>query len=116
MSGKFYVVHPQVQRQLISLHRLITSKDRPGLTNLIRTAKEIDITLPLRGVTALSLTLYLKLPDMTRDVLTLAHKLGQSWRALNLSSTDNAGRRETPLTTAARMGLMDATVMMLHYK
>ena len=50
----------QIQRQLISLQRVITNRDRPALQVLVKKSAEIDLTLPLRGVTALSLALYLR--------------------------------------------------------
>ena len=50
----------QIQRQLISLQRLITNRDRLALQHLVKSSKEIDLTLPIRGVTALSLSLYLR--------------------------------------------------------
>ena len=50
----------QIQRQLITLQRLVTSRDRPALQHLVKSSKEIDLTLPLRGVTPLSLAIYLR--------------------------------------------------------
>ncbi len=65
----------QLTRQLIALHRAITHKDKTALGFLAR--QGIDMTLPLRGVTALSLSLYLKHSEMTVELLTWLKKTRQ---------------------------------------
>ena len=67
----------------------------------------LDLTFPLRGVTALSLALYLRYGDVARDLLAHLGRLRQLARAINLSSVDGAGRREVPIVTAARTGQAD---------
>ena len=51
----------------MSLHRAVNQKDRILLSQLAQAG--IDMTLPLKGVTALSLTLYLKYKEMFIIVL-----------------------------------------------
>lgn len=105
----------QVQRQLISLHRLVASKDRLALTNYVNGNPEIDLSLPLREVTAISLSLYLQATDITRDLLNHMERLGQVSRAINVTSVDNAQRRETPLITASRTGQIESVEMLLKH-
>ena len=126
------------------------------------------MTLPLRGVTALSLSLYLKHLEMTVELLTALRKTRQigkytkyfetktschpmgpiisfidgrslsrhkqrvlhssvallklfsnklliifSGRAIDQSSVDNASRREPPIITASRMGLLEAAALLV---
>ncbi len=40
-------------------------------------------------------------------------RLRQLNRAINLTSTDNAARRETPIVTAARMGLAECVALFI---
>ena len=56
-----------IRRNLMSLHRAVNQKDRILLSQL--TQAGIDMTLPLKGVTALSLSLYLKYKEMTVEIL-----------------------------------------------
>lgn len=106
----------QLTRQLISLHRVINSKDRHSLAQMVRTVADLDLTLPLRGVTALSLSLFIRQPAITKDLLTHLHRLGQLSRAINMTSVDNTHRRETPLITAARTGQSESVELLLLYK
>ena len=105
----------QVQRQLISLQRIITSRDKMSLNHLVKNS-DIDLSLPLKGVTPLSLSLYLRYSDMTRELLSIMEKLGQIARAVNVTSTDNSGRRETPVVTAARMGQISIVEALMKFK
>lgn len=89
----------------IALHKHIVNKDRSAMTNLIKSTNfDLDMCLPVKGVTALSLSIYLQSPEMTKEVLNFLSAMGQIRRAINMTSTDNAGRRETPIITAARTG------------
>ncbi|XP_059087417.1 uncharacterized protein LOC131883842 [Tigriopus californicus] len=106
----------QLTRQLISLHRVINSKDRHSLAQMVKTVADLDLTLPLRGVTALSLSLFIRQPAITKDLLTYLHRLGQLSRAINMTSVDNTHRRETPLITAARTGQSESVELLLLYK
>lgn len=45
----------------------MASKDKVALSHLVKNAAEVDLTLPLRGVTALSLSIYLRHADVTRE-------------------------------------------------
>ena len=56
-----------IRRNLMSLHRAINQKDRILLNQLSQAG--IDMTLPLKGVTALSLSLYLKYKEMTTELI-----------------------------------------------
>ena len=105
-----------VQRQLITLHRIVTTKDKLSLTQLVKNTPNIDMTLPMRGVTALSLALFMRHAEITRELLGHMERLNQLSRALNVTSVDNAGRRETPLITAARTGQSEAVGMILEHK
>jgi hypothetical protein len=122
-------------RQLIALHRAVTHKDKNLLNQLVR--QEVEMTLPLRGVTALSLSLYLRHTEMTTDLLTALRRnrqLGTIFynilmiqeprvfvtvgflnlaRAIDLPSVDNASRREPPLITASRMGQLEAAALLV---
>ena len=64
-----------IRRNLMSLHRAINQKDRILLSQLAQAG--IDMTLPLKGVTALSLTLYLKYTAMTIAVLDALKQANQ---------------------------------------
>ena len=60
----------QLARQLISLHRAVSHRDKQFLRQLVRRCdNKLDMSLPLRGVTALSLSIYLKHPDMASELL-----------------------------------------------
>ena len=102
LSGS--MTQEQMQRQLITVHRMVANRDRLALAHLVKNAAELDLTFPLRGVTALSLALYLRYGDVARDLLAHLGRLRQLARAINLSSVDGAGRREVPIVTAARTG------------
>ena len=65
----------QLTRQLIGLHRAVTHKDKNLLNQIIKQGTEMS--LPLRGVTALSLTLYLRHMDMTSELLAVLRKTKQ---------------------------------------
>ena len=94
----------QMQRQLITVHRMVANRDKLALAHLVKSSVELDLTFPLRGVTALSLALYLRYGDIARELLAHLGRLKQLARAINLSSVDGAGRREVPIVTAARSG------------
>ena len=47
-----------IKKQLMALHRSVSQRDKHFLNQLVKAG--VDMTLPLRGVTALSLSLYLK--------------------------------------------------------
>ncbi len=64
------ITQEQMQRQLITVHRMVTNRDKMALAHLVKNSAELDLTLPLRGVTALSLSLYLRHGDMTRELLS----------------------------------------------
>ena len=59
----------------MSLHRAVNQKDRILLSQLSQAS--VDMTLPLKGVTALSLTLYLKYKEMTIAVLEALKQANQ---------------------------------------
>ena len=59
----------------MSLHRAVNQKDRILLSQLSQAG--VDMTLPLKGVTALSLTLYLKYKEMTIAVLEALKQANQ---------------------------------------
>jgi hypothetical protein len=63
---------------LISLHRAVSHRDKAFLRQLIRRCdNKLDMSLPLRGVTALSLSIYLKHHDMTSELLGLMQQTRQ---------------------------------------
>ena len=64
-----------IRRNLMSLHRAVNQKDRILLGQLVQA--NIDMTQPLKGVTALSLTLYLKYKEMTIAVLDALKQTNQ---------------------------------------
>ena len=64
-----------IRRNLMSLHRAVNQKDRILLSQLSQAS--VDMTLPLKGVTALSLTLYLKYKEMTIAVLEALKQANQ---------------------------------------
>ena len=65
----------QLTRQLIGLHRAMTHKDKSLLNQLVK--QGVEMSLPLRGVTALSLTLYLRHTDMTAELLVALRRTRQ---------------------------------------
>lgn len=65
----------QLTRQLIGLHRAVTHKDKSLLNQLVKAGTEMS--LPLRGVTALSLCLYLRHMEMTSELLAALRKTKQ---------------------------------------
>ena len=69
------VLEEQITRQLIGLHRAVTHKDKNLLNQLAK--QGMDMTLPLRGVTALSLSLYLRHLEMTVELLAALRKTRQ---------------------------------------
>ena len=69
------VIEEQITRQLIGLHRAVTHKDKNLLNQLVR--QGMDMTLPLRGVTALSLSLYLRHLEMTVELLSALRRTRQ---------------------------------------
>ena len=60
----------------MALHRAVNQKDRILLSQLERSG--IDMTLPLKGVTALSLTLYHKYKEMFVAVLDALKRTKQT--------------------------------------
>ena len=62
-------------RQLIGLHRAVTHKDKNLLNQIVKQGTEMS--LPLRGVTALSLSLYLRHMEMTSELLAALRKTKQ---------------------------------------
>lgn len=73
--GSTSIGEEQLTRQLIGLHRAVTHKDKSLLNQLVKAGTEMS--LPLRGVTALSLSLYLKHTDMTSELLAALRKTKQ---------------------------------------
>lgn len=74
-SRRSSVIEEQITRQLIGLHRAVTHKDKNLLNQLVR--QGMDMTLPLRGVTALSLSLYLRHLEMTVELLSALRRTRQ---------------------------------------
>ena len=70
-----YLGEEQLTRQLIGLHRAVTHKDKNLLNQSVK--QGCEMSLPLRGVTALSLTLYLKHMGMTSELLAALRKTKQ---------------------------------------
>ena len=70
-----FIGEEQLTRQLIGLHRAVTHKDKNLLNQIVKQGTEMS--LPLRGVTALSLTLYLRHMDMTSELLAALRKTKQ---------------------------------------
>ena len=73
--GSSSIGEEQLTRQLIGLHRAVTHKDKGLLNQIVKQGTEMS--LPLRGVTALSLTLYLRHMDMTSELLAALRKTKQ---------------------------------------
>ncbi len=133
MSGK--VSEEQMQKQIISVHRLVTNRDRFALSQLSKNCPpDLDFSLPLRGVTALSLSVYLRAPDITKELLLIMDRMGQLSRGLNVTSVDSSApsttsgsneqqksddsnfpHRETALVAACRTGQLDCVMLLLHY-
>ena len=68
----------QLARQLISLHRAVSHRDKAFLRQLMRRCEnKLDMSAPLRGVTALSLSVYLKHNDMTSELLSIMKQTRQ---------------------------------------
>ena len=85
MPGTSDPVDEQViKKQLMALHRAVTQRDKHFLSQLVKAG--IDLSLPLRGVTALSLSLYLKNKDMTAELLEQLKQTKQIGRPNFLSS------------------------------
>ena len=75
----------QLARQLISLHRAVSHRDKSFLRQLMRRCDhKLDMSLPLRGVTALSLSVYLKHNDMTAELLSIMKQTRQIGKSDNL--------------------------------
>ena len=73
--GSNSIGEEQLTRQLIGLHRAVTHKDKNLLNNLVKQGAEMS--LPLRGVTALSLSLYLRHLEMTSELLAALRRSKQ---------------------------------------
>nr|XP_040569234.1 uncharacterized protein LOC121118710 isoform X1 [Lepeophtheirus salmonis] len=102
-----------ILRQLTALHWAITNHDKTLLTHLFD--HNVDFTPHLRGVTGLSLGVYLHNQDMVLEILTCMSKSRQLTRGINVLSTDNACRKESPLITAARTGQLEVVMDLVKF-
>ena len=79
-------------RQLSALHVAVSAVSCPQIRHLA--SEGLDLGLPLRGQTALYLSVILSRSEVTRELLREMMKTKSVARNINIFSVDNASRSE----------------------